>query len=84
MKLSDYNIPNLHEVLKRAQKDSDPASAIYFGEHPSKPEFAVIIVKGEAPVKMVAAELERLKLLTPGKPIEDGMPLRGTEFPPTA
>lgn len=81
--LKDYNIPSLRELLKRAAKDSDAASFIYFGErHPGPADFAVIIVKGAEQVEMTAQALERLKLYTPGKPIEDGMPMHGTEIPP--
>lgn len=80
--VNDYNVPNLTTLLRDANKDTDPASILYFGPNGKEDaEFAVIIVKGREQTKLVANNLEAMKLYTPGKPINPEKTTRGIEYP---
>jgi hypothetical protein len=82
IKLQDYNIPKLSRLLTDANADTDPASILFFGTNGRHDaEFAVIVVKGKEPTKLVAHMLETMKLTTPGKPINPANGVRGTEYP---
>lgn len=82
IKVEDYNIPNLRTLLRDANKDTDPASILYFAPNGKEDaEFAVIIVKGREQTKVVANNLEAMKLYTPGKPINPEKTTRGIEYP---
>lgn len=78
----EYNIPNLKRILDDANKDTDPASVLFFGTNGKEDaEFAVIIVKGNTETKLVAHMLETMKLYTPGKPINPDNGTRGLVYP---
>lgn len=82
IQISEYTIPNLRTLLRDANKDTDPASILFFGPNGKHDaEFAVIIVKGTEQVKVVANNLEAMKFYTPGKPINPAKQTRGIEYP---
>lgn len=69
MRIQDFDLPELEDMLREAMEDTDNASMTVLGGDLSEAQGCIVIVKGGIQTRGLLNFLQEYGYITPGKPI---------------